>query len=93
MANAQTTDQIGSFELAREVDRVDHGLRDVQAADLVIEARVDRAGIDEVGRPELLDAAHALHLARVEQRDLLVGQVHVPVNGVAHDAVSLSTGH
>ncbi len=74
-------------ELEGAIDRVDHPLRDVHGPDRVIEARVHRAGVDQVGRAELLHAAQALHLGGVQDAQFLVRQVHVSVYRFAHHAV------
>jgi hypothetical protein len=75
------------------VDRGDQAARQVHRPERVLEAGVLRAGIDEAGGPELPHAAQPLHLRRVEEAQLLVGEVDVAVDGIPDDRVASALAH
>ena len=81
------------IQLEGQVDGIHDALRHVQRADRVVKTRVHRSGEHQEGGAQLLDAAQALHLGRIKHPHLLVGQVNVPVHGIPHHAIALSSGH
>ena len=70
---------LGGPELVREA------AREVRDAERVLEAVVARAGEDVVGRAELLEAAQALELARVEDRGAGGVEAEAAVDRVVHE--------
>ncbi len=69
----------------RAPDRVDQAMRHEAGSERVLEAGVHRARVDQIGRAELLDAAHALHGGGVEHGGLDRGKVDVAVQCVANE--------
>ena len=73
---------------------VDGFLHEVHAPHGVVKAVVNRPGVDQMGEPQLRNAAQALHVSVVHQVEgPLVAQSHKPVDGVVENFVAVDRAH